>query len=266
MLTTKRYEYLQIDRIGVHHELTNHRSLDLGKVAHLERDILTNGLLEPLVVWERNQGEYYLVGGFHRMEAITGIRRKNPGYFDRIDVRVVSGDPDEIKALNLKLNSDRVDTKIVDYFQTVLYLNNANWPRERIAEFFDKSTSWIDDIVRYAPMVTEPLREKLVSGECSWSRAKEIIQATLKAPAGREKEVLAHELSRAKKRPDRPLTFRTAISRVSRVMEAKKVPSFKIDIRDLYALIVTLQGKNVEKEHLDRIRKVFPLLLEDTSD
>ena len=126
------------------------------KVSHLEKDILTNGLLEPLVVWERNPGEFYLVGGFHRMEAIKSIRTRNPGYFDRVDVRVVSGDPDEIRALNLKLNADRLDTNITDYFDTVIYLNNANWPRERIAEFLDKSTAWIDDIVRFAPMITAP--------------------------------------------------------------------------------------------------------------
>jgi hypothetical protein len=29
------------------------------------------------------------------MEAIQGIRRAHPGYFDRIDVRIVTGDPDE---------------------------------------------------------------------------------------------------------------------------------------------------------------------------
>ena len=54
MLATKRYEYLSIEQIEFHHTLTNHRDLDLPKVAHLERDILTNGLFEPLVVWERN--------------------------------------------------------------------------------------------------------------------------------------------------------------------------------------------------------------------
>jgi len=161
MLATKRYEYLPIEQIEFHHTLTNHRDLDLAKVAHLERDIVTNGLFEPLVVWERNSKEYYLVGGFHRMEAIQGIRRSNPGYFDRVDVRIVTGDPDEIKALNLKLNSDRVDTRITDYFQTVIYLNNANWSKERIAEFFDKSVSWIDDIICYAPLATDArLREQ----------------------------------------------------------------------------------------------------------
>ncbi len=263
MLTTKRYEYLHIEKIGVHHSMTNHRPLATAKVAHLEKDILSNGLLEPLVVWERNPGEYYLVGGFHRMEAISGIREKHPGYFDRIDVRVVSGDPDEIKALNLKLNSDRVDTRITDYFQTVLYLNNANWSKERIAEFFDKSVSWIEEIIRFAPMVTQSMHEKLVSGELSWNKAKEIIQRTLKAPAGQDKEILDKELSRSEDRTARPLTFKSAISRLSKVIEAKQRHTFRIDVQDLYSLVLILQGKHYETEHVERIRRVFPVLMGD---
>ncbi|MGB7566795.1 MAG: ParB/RepB/Spo0J family partition protein [Chitinivibrionales bacterium] len=261
MLTTKRYEYLNIDKIGFHPVLNNHRALNPSKVSHLEKDILTNGLLEPLVVWERNPGEFYLVGGFHRMEAIKSIRAKNPGYFDRVDVRVVSGDPDEIRALNLKLNADRLDTNITDYFDTVIYLNNANWPRERIAEFLDKSTSWIDDIVRFAPMITPPMHDKLKTGDLSWSKAKEIIQATLKAPAGREKETLEEALVNAHERKVRPLTFRSAIGHIAKVIEEKPSQTFTIHAEDLYALMVTLQGKNYKSEHLERIKKAFPGLL-----
>lgn len=260
MLATKRYEYLSIDQIEFHHQLTNHRDLDRAKVAHLERDIVTNGLFEPLVVWERNGKEYYLVGGFHRMEAIQGIRRSHPGYFDRVDVRIVTGDPDEIKALNLKLNSDRVDTRITDYFQTVIYLNNANWSRDRIAEFFDKSVSWIDDIIRYAPLTTESMRDKLASGELSWTRAREILQKALKAPAGNEKEIIENELSRPVRPVAKPLPFQTTLKRLSKSMSSDPKHTFKVNTHDLYALLVTLRGKNVDQEHIDRVRKAFPVL------
>jgi hypothetical protein len=261
MLTTKRYEYLNFDKIGFHPVLNNHRALNPSKVSHLEKDILTNGLLEPLVVWERNPGEFYLVGGFHRMEAIKGVRARNPGYFDRVDVRVVSGDPDEIRALNLKLNADRLDTNITDYFDTVVYLNNANWTRERIAEFLDKSTAWIDDIVRFAPMITGPMHDKLKTGDLSWNKAKEIIQTTLKAPVGREKETLEKALAKAHEHKVRPLTFRSAIGHIAKVIEEKPSQTFTIHAEDLYALMVTLQGKNYTPEHLERIKKAFPGLL-----
>jgi hypothetical protein len=262
MLTTKRYEYLNIDKIGFHPLLNNHRALDPSKVQHLEKDIVANGLLEPLVVWERNQGEFYLVGGFHRMEAIRGIRSKNPGYFDRVDVRVVSGDPDEIRALNLKLNADRVDTKITDYFDTVVYLNNANWSKERIADFLDKSIGWIDDIIRFVPMITRPMHDKLKAGELSWNKAKEIIQQTLKAPVGSEKETLEAALSKAHEHKSRPLTFRSAIGNISKVIKEKPQQHYTVKAEDLYALMVTLQGKNYTAEHLERVRAAFPGLLE----
>lgn len=263
MLATKRYEYLPIDQVDFHHTLTNHRDLDRSKVAHLEKDIIANGLFEPLVVWERNNNEYYLVGGFHRMEAIQGIRQSNPGYFDRVDVRIVTGDPDEIKALNLKLNSDRVDTKITDYFQTVIYLNNANWSKDRIAEFFDKSISWIDDIIRYAPLTTESMREKLASNELSWTRAKVILQKSLKAPAGNEKQIIENELSRPVLRVTKPLPIHSTIKHLSKSLTSDPKRTFKVNSQDLYALLVTLQGKNVDQEQIDRVRKAFPVLWKD---
>ncbi len=263
MLATKRYEYLPIDQIEFHHTLTNHRALDHAKVAHLEKDIVANGLLEPLVLWERNDNEYYLVGGFHRMEAIQGIRRNHPGYFDRVDVRIVTGEPDEIKALNLKLNSDRVDTRITDYFQTVIYLNNANWNKDRIAEFFDKSVSWIEDVIRYAPLTTESMREKLANGELSWARAKTILQKSLKAPAGDEKEIIEKELLQPVKRVVKPLPMQSTINRLSKSLKDKPKRNLKISSHDLYALLVTLQGKKVEQEQIDCVRKAFPMLWED---
>ncbi len=266
MLATKRYEYLSIEQIEFHHTLTNHRDLDMSKVAHLERDIVANGLFEPLVVWERNNREYYLVGGFHRMEAIQAIRRDNPGYFDRVDVRVVTGDPDEIKALNLKLNSDRVDTKITDYFKTVIYLNNVNWPKHRIADFFDKSVSWIDDIIRYAPLTTELMREKLASGEISWSRAKGILRKSLKAPAGNEKQIIESELAQPAKPAAKPLPMQKTIKRLSKSLDKQPKRMMKVSTQDLYALLLTLQGKNVEQQDVDRVRTVFPMLWDDAED
>ncbi len=266
MLATKRYEYLPIEKIEFHHTLTNHRKLDMAKVAHLERDIIANGLFEPLVIWERNNNEYYLVGGFHRMKAIQGIRKSNPGYFDRVDVRVVTGDPDEIRALNLKLNSDRVETKITDFFQTVIYLNNANWSKVRIADFFDKSVRWIEDIIRYAPMTTELMRAKLANGELSWSRSKEILRKALKAPAGNEKTIIENELSRPIKTVAKPLPMQKTIKRLSKSLDTNPKRTFKVSTEDVYALLITLQGKNVDQENIDRVRNAFPMLWDDVSD
>lgn len=262
MLATKRYEYLPIEQIEFQHTLTNHRELDQAKISHLQQDILTNGLFEPLIVWERNPNEYYLVGGFHRMNAIQGIRQSHPGYFDNVDVRIVTGDADEIQALNLKLNSDRVDTKITDYFQTVIYLNNANWNKVRIAEFFDKSVSWIEDIIRYAPITTDLMREKLASGELSWNRAKQILRKALSAPAGNEKAIIEKELSQPTKPAAKPLPMQRTIKQLSKSLDVDPKRTFNVNAQDIYALLITLQGKNVDQADIDRVRTAFPILWE----
>ncbi len=149
MITTKRYDYVQIDRISEHPDVRNHRPVDPGKVGHYFEDIRKHGLLEPLVVWERNSGEYFLVGGFHRLAAMRRIREANSGHFDRVDVRVLGGDVDDMRALNLKLNADRLDTKITDYFDTIIHLININWPIDRVDEYLDKTDSWQEQIVSF---------------------------------------------------------------------------------------------------------------------
>ena len=181
MLTTKRYDYIPFELVQKHPLIANHRVVNPHKVAHYREDILRNGLLEPLVVWERNPRDLYLVGGFHRHGAIEQIRQGHPGYYDRVDVRVVAGDLEEMRALNLKLNADRLDAKLVEYFDTVIFLNNANWSKERIASFLDKSLTWIEDIIRFAPSMDPRVRAMLVEDTISWSKAKQICRQILRA-------------------------------------------------------------------------------------
>lgn len=271
MLTTKRYEYLAFDRIQEHPGIRNHRPINRAKVEHYETDILKNGLLEPLIVWERNPDEFFLVGGFHRLEAIRGIRNKNPGYFDHVDVRVVAGDLDEITALNLKLNADRVDAKITDYFDVVIYLNNANWSRERIAEFLDRSVSWVDDIIRFVPPMPEAVRTLLDQGKLSWNRAKTVCRTILEAPPGLENDVRDRELAalredsrstgRAVQR--RPLTLSRARKRLADRLRNDGRQTYVVGARDLLSLIVLLEGRHHNEEHLDIVREKFPGLLEE---
>ena len=262
MLATKRYEYLDFDHISIHPTIGNHRPVNWSKVAHLESDILRNGLLEPLVVWERSPNEYYLVGGFHRAAAIGEIRRSHPGYFDRVDVRIVAGDTDEIRALNLKLNADRLDTKITDYFETVVYLNNANWSSERIADFLDKSASWIDEIIRYAPAMNTAMRAKLETGEMSWSRAKDIINKTLSAKPGEEKAIMDEELAKRQARVVKPLTFKSVLGQFGKIKQSNPSAKYTLGLDVLSSFIKVLQGRNYDKKDVKAVKAVFPELFE----
>jgi ParB family chromosome partitioning protein len=271
MLTTKRYEYMSFDKVRIHPLISNHRPLQPEKVAHLERDILENGLLEPLIVWQRPDGDYYVVGGFHRLAAIEAIRAEHPGYFDQIDIRVVSGELDEMRALNLKLNADRLDTKITDYFETVLYLNNANWSKERIAEFLDKSVTWLEEILRFAPGMDPRLRTMLEAGKLSWNKAKAICRQILGASPGKEREVadkLIEQLERNKdriRRNKRPLSPQRAIKRLSKAFKQNPKRHYSVDLEELLCLFMVMWGKEYTESHVERVRRAFPGLMDEES-
>ena len=261
MLTTKRFDYVPFDRVHLHPSVANHRPLNEAKVAHYAEDILRNGLLEPLVVWERNPGEFFLVGGFHRHNAIRRIRTQNPGYFDRIDVRVVHGELDEIQALNLKLNADRLDARITDYFDAIIFMANANWDKSRIARFLDKNVAWIEDILRYAPGMDSRIRRLLENAEISWAKAKAICKAALAAPPGQERTTvdaaLADLQAPASPRAVRPLTYRSAARHLKNRKE-----TYRISSADLLALLQVVHGKHVAAETVEQVRKAFPGLLD----
>lgn len=271
MVTTKRYDYVPFDQVREHPLITNHRELNESKVAHYQQDILKNGLLEPLVVWERQHKEYFLVGGFHRLAAIRRIRAEHAGYYDRIDVRVVAGDIEEIRALNLKLNADRLDAKISDYFDTILFLNNANWSIARIATFLDKSESWVEEILRFVPGMDPRVRTLLHAGKLSWAKARQIGRRVLAAPPGQERRVVDEALRDLESRPaeEKPfvLTPKAAQRRFARQLQSNPKASFHVTAQDLYSLLTVLAGKGGgpgedAEQHLARVRQVFPALVE----
>ena len=261
MLTTKRFDYVPFEQVHLHPSVANHRPLNEAKVAHYAEDILRNGLLEPIVVWERNPGEFYLVGGFHRHNAIRRIRAAQPGYFDRIDVRVVHGELDEIQALNLKLNADRLDARITGYFDAIIFMSNANWDHRRISQFLDKNVSWVEDILRYAPGMDSRVRRRLEEGKISWAKAKAICKKVLSVPPGEERATLDAALATLESpstRPPRVLTFRTAAKR----LKAKSGDSFQVSGTDVLALLNVIRSGSASAESIERVRKAFPGLLD----
>lgn len=261
MLTTKRFDYVPFEKVHLHPSVANHRPLQEAKVAHYADDILHNGLLEPIIVWERNPGEFFLVGGFHRHAAIRQIRAHHPGYFDRVDVRVVHGDLDEIQALNLKLNADRLDARITDFFDGIVFMANANWDKTRIARFLDKSEGWVDDILRYAPGMDPRVRRRLENGDISWAKAKAIGRASLAAAPGEERATVDRLLDALEAKTDpaavRPLTYRKAVKRLKGRKE-----TYNVSGDDVLALLQAARSRSPGDEVLARVRKAFPGLLE----
>ncbi|MGC4116569.1 MAG: ParB N-terminal domain-containing protein [Myxococcales bacterium] len=269
MLMTKRYDYVAFDAIQIHPSLANHRGLNQDKVRHYREDILKNGLLEPLVVWERNRGELFLVGGFHRLNAIKLIREDKPDYYDRVDVRVVGGDLEEMRALNLKLNADRLDARLAEYFDTVVFLTNAGWDKTKIAGFLDKSVSLVEEIIRFVPGMDGRIRALLNDGKLSWGKAKVMCRKILEAKPGTEKQVadaLLKALSEGgEKQPARkPLTLKTATRRLSAHLEKNPKATYTVTAKDLFALLALMGGQanGSTEQYLDRVKAKFPGLVE----
>lgn len=268
MLATKRYDYVAFESIQIHPSIANHRAVNFDKVRHYKEDILRNGLLEPLVVWERNHQEFFLVGGFHRLNAIKLIRQDRPGYYDRVDVRVVAGDLEEMRALNLKLNADRLDAKITEYFDTVIFLNNANWEKEKIAGFLDKGVTWIEEILRFVPGMDPRVRQLLHEGKLSWAKAKQICRQALDAAPGQEKAVVDAALKALEGGGPAPkaraLSPKSAVKKLARHIEKNPKATYTVSAEDLFALLSLLAGNSNgnSRQHLERVREKFPGLVE----
>jgi ParB family transcriptional regulator, chromosome partitioning protein len=267
MIATKRHDYVPFGTISLHPSIENHRPVNREKVLHYKDDILRNGLLEPLVVWERNRGEYFLVGGFHRFNAIGLIRKEHEGYFDRVDVRVVAGDVEEMRALNLKLNADRLDARIPEYFDTVVFLNNANWSKERIAEFLDRSVTWVEEIVRFVPSMDARVRTLLNEDKISWNKAKAICRSALEAAPGTERKVVDAAIAELTNGPvilpRRILSPRSATQRLTEHMAANPKKTYTVSAEDLLALVSLLTGpREAQDQHVARVRARFPSLVD----
>ncbi len=266
MIATKRHDYVPIGTVHLHPSIPNHRPLEHARVLHLESDILRNGLLEPLVVWERNRGEFFLVGGFHRYYAIHRIRQTHPGYYDRVDVRVVVGDLEEMRALNLKLNADRLDARLTEFFDTVVFLGNANWSVARIAEFLDRSVTWVEEVLRFAPAMDPRVRALLAEGRMSWSRAKAIGRVAAAAAPGSEKATVDAALREFAEPtvalPRRKVSPRAATRRLVKHIEAHPDATYTVSAQDLLSLLSLLTGpRQAQDQHLARVRKSFPALV-----
>ena len=176
-------------------------------------------------------------------------------------MRVVHGDLDEIQALNLKLNADRLDARITDYFDAVIFMANANWDTARIARFLDKSEAWIEDILKYAPGMDSRIRSMLERGDISWAKAKAVCKAVLAAEAGQERAVLERELDAIRngsRRAGKVLTYRSASAKLKK----SSTTMYNVTGADVLALLEAVSGKGDAKALADRVRKAFPGLLD----
>ena len=173
-----------------------------------------------------------------------------------------------MRALNLKLNADRLDARLTEYFDTVVFLNNANWSKQRIADFLDRSVSWVDEIVRYVPSMDPRLRAMLNADKVSWSKARVICRRVSIAKPGEETEVLEVALRELEEgpvvMPRRVLSPKSATKRLAKHVAEHPKATYTVSGQDLLSLVSLLTGpRDAQAEHLQRVRERFPALIDD---
>ena len=141
-----------------------------------------------------------------------------------------------------------------------------NWPVAKVAEFLDKSVSWVEEIIRYAPVMPAEVRGLLETGRLTWSRAKSICRAIKKAEPGQEKAELKLQLAALNKsaksdRPKRPVTMRQAKERFASLATEKPKATYTLSSEDLLSLVMVLEGKEFSASHTERVEKKLPGLL-----
>lgn len=162
---------------------------------------------------------------------------------------------------------DRLDARVTEYFDTIIFLNNANWDKQRIADFLDKSVSWLEEILRFVPSMDPRVRQLLHEGKISWAKAKVVCRRILEAKPGTEavadaaiKELESGESQPA---PKRVLSPRIAHKRLEQHSSRTPPPPIRSAHRGCTLLSLLSGQSNGDTElHLERVRAKFPGLVD----
>ena len=79
-------------------------------------------------------------------------------------------------------------------------------------------------------------------------------------------EIIENELTQPTRPAPKPLPIQKTIKHLSKSLDTEPKRTFKVNTQDVYALLVTLQGKNAEAGDIERARKAFPILWHEIQD
>jgi ParB family chromosome partitioning protein len=141
------------------------------KLDELAESIKTHGLLEPLVVRRRGEGEFEIIAGERRWRAAqrAGLR----------EVLVVVRDVSAKDAFELALieNVQREDLDPIEFAEALDRLvRDHGYTQETLAQRVGKDRSTIANALRLLRL-PKPVRERVVSGELSEGHARALLGA-----------------------------------------------------------------------------------------
>jgi len=141
------------------------------KLDELAQSLKEHGLLEPLVVRRRGEGEFELIAGERRWRAAqrAGLR----------EVLVVVRDVSAKDAFELALieNVQREDLDPIEFAEALdRLLREHGYSQEKLAERVGKDRSTIANALRLLKL-PKPVRERVVQGELSEGHARALLGA-----------------------------------------------------------------------------------------
>lgn len=213
---------IPLSRILVHDDLPNARPIDKDWVRDLSANIERDGLDTPIVVWNGGgDGELaelkggkvvpgsFLVAGFHRVEAIKALKRRNEARYaelfsEGIPAIVRAGDIKDVLLAQLRENITRKDMDQSEVLTALQKLRDEHKMKQKVlARELGKSEAWISSIFDIEENLgeegVEAVKKKEVTLRGAIKAAKDVKAAKKAGKAVDKGEVLAKAKAKAAK-------------------------------------------------------------------
>lgn len=150
MSTVVETPKLPVDDILLPAEMLRKVNVDSQGFVELRDDMDARGLLQPIAVRESEDGPVLVEGG-HRLAAAKELGWKE------IEVHFVTADDANALLASIAGNAHRIDTKPVEYSKAIqrILLANPTITRREIARQLNKSTGWVDNILKLQKLDAE---------------------------------------------------------------------------------------------------------------
>lgn len=186
--TSYRLDFVSTASIKNAEDIIN-RKVSKAGVDELANDIELNGLLQPIIVLEREEEgakSLYLLAGQRRLRAIKQIKKSNPTRFAElfaggIPVHVVLGDRKQAIAVQLRENVHREDMNLQAILPFIKELKAEGMKNKDIAIAIGKSDAYISQVISIEKELGVEATEAVSSGEVD---AGEAIKAASKVKKG----------------------------------------------------------------------------------
>lgn len=214
--------YVELDHLAEHEDIEN-REIDSDHVEMLKNSIAKDGLTVPVIVWDGGNKENmmeikvdgkktqvpatFLVGGFHRREAIRNLRKEDSALFKKrfsqgVPTIVVHGDLQDALLAQLRENVARENPSPQDILPFVKRLLDDGMKRVVIAKRIGRSPTWISEVMSIDEELGEEGAEDFKKGDIDLTEG---IKAAKKVKSGKmsKKEALDEAKAKTKKKKDR---------------------------------------------------------------